>query len=497
MILLKHISGLILATIIVVSHGVLALESSFAEKASAFESTNGCESGSIRSLLIRPGSAVCDPFTNGVSDLNAQNGDVSKTVSIIKNDNNMLFGLAQLNCAVAFSKPEVLQGTQPKYGCAPTTGITCPPGALAGLGVKSPDPVYGLVVFPDGDVTITQCVTNFFNSIVEIQNEFNKMMQISSPCDLQTESLETNSAISDAFKQVTMVGYRYSNTAAYKTACQTNGGNYFELDLDLSCRGTTPGMATAIYVVDRPRCYGVGCTPADNNALLEKYTLRPTENLEMEKEPGTTVTCSGTITSIDSGVVTAPMSVTPTTSVSPPTSGTPPISDPTGGGSNMEPSIVNECKTETNALQDSSDIGSALNVLKPEIKKAGLFSRGTFKVNFGDRTALHSFEQSCTTNNGRFSVEDLMRVSCSTSSDTKEYLVEGFPACYGKNCTSPVSLSILGSLFAKKVSSDPSFGTQGDGSQWRCSVSSGALDVGAYWLASWAAVMGVVWMIII
>jgi hypothetical protein len=430
--------------------------------------------------------------------LSAQNGDVGKTVSNIKATSNAVYVSSVSGCMSLFGRPQVSQGVQIKYGCAATTDFSCTPG-IFGTGVNYPAPFHGILVFPNGDVTITQCVTKFLNGIVEIQNEFikhQKLMEISSPCASQTESLEANPAISNAFQKVTLeqheIGgeayYQYSNSSPYKVACQTNGGSYSELDVTLSCKGrrSTSGevvQTPTLNVANRPRCYGLDCKKTDQDNLFEKYTLRPTEELERQKDPGVVLVCSGTIDKIDSGGSSG------------------------GGGSDGGSSGgFNVCELQSQNLLEVANIKSTLKAMTPEmsdIKKLIFFKEGV-KVNFLDNTLLPAFRDNCAASNGTFNAAPLVFVTCdlkrsggiNTVKESQNFQVDGYPGCYGQDCTIPVDSSLVAKLFTDKMVSSGLLAPQ-SGFQWDCTATSGTLRSRVTWVALTSAVMGLVWMILI
>jgi hypothetical protein len=87
----------------------------------------------------------------------------------------------------------------------------------------------------------------------------------------------------------------------YQSVCQEHGGVFQQLTFQATCWKKAYSTDEVLHtyemkIVDFVRCYGTSCEPADEQALFEEFTLRPTE----EKSNSPTISyvlCDGVIDS--------------------------------------------------------------------------------------------------------------------------------------------------------------------------------------------------------
>jgi hypothetical protein len=83
-----------------------------------------------------------------------------------------------------------------------------------------------------------------------------------------------------------VVNHIYSSSEehvfAYQSVCQEHGGVFQQLTFQATCRKKAYSTDEVLHIyqlkiVDFVRCYGTSCGPANQKALFEEFTLRPTE----------------------------------------------------------------------------------------------------------------------------------------------------------------------------------------------------------------------------
>lgn len=284
------------------------------------------------------------------------------------------------------------------------------------------------------------CLREVINAVSVFQDGFNDASDI---CQKQTISLELNSELRNAFDAIEVVAtsqeengmtaglaeYLDTTPSSYESVCQGNGGTHVQLNLQAVCRGWKIASASAgvveeydakFVVGNRPRCYGVGCTPSDDVGLLEQFTLRETERKWEMKIPNTFWVCQGKLVNTE------------------------------------DQSDFGVCAAETAAIGEVSVVDSTNNAILPEVNNRKetsffFFSKdvkdeyvATFKTSTSETAA---YESKCTETGGSFStvngfstVNDLA-VQCVGISITAEvyqtmkFEASDFPVCLGSSCT--------------------------------------------------------------
>jgi hypothetical protein len=140
-----------------------------------------------------------------------------------------------------------------------------------------------------------------------------------SQCLKQTLTLDVNAQVQKSYASITSTNTEFPvddtttgftmeyinqpGMVEYRLACEAAGGVFRAIDFDATCiemKWKKVVGAERLMVATLPRCYGKSCTEADDQELLQEFTLKPTEERNSgggagEEGSFTEWTCSGTI----------------------------------------------------------------------------------------------------------------------------------------------------------------------------------------------------------
>lgn len=282
-------------------------------------------------------------------------------------------------------------------------------------------------------------------------------------CIAETEALQSNTAVLDAYEEVhfdktsrdleaatelQVFDYFASSEgqAKYEVTCEAQGGVYHLLKFNATCVEKDDVtqetlVRDALEVSSFPRCYGSSCSVSDAEFLFQEFTLRPTEVLN-KKHSKFYTTCAGALLD-DRGEFTgshpeADITADETSSGE----HDEPSEEPTPSGENDAPNKeppLDGCDAELVSIEENTKLLGAYMMMNPSVNRQSVSPRVSESVD--TRVAISvtydsndKYQSACEDNGYVFVEAGPFALDCDSEKTSLKFTVSAFPRCLGKSC---------------------------------------------------------------